>query len=305
MKHAAFSTVCALVILACIGGGPRLPALADGGESAAVAAAKKAQLDAMTDPGNDTLLDKFLATLGASGHGSGSFIMEGDLPMTREEIRGYLITRHREMNKTTSELDRSSRELLVHVLSNNDFDYWSAGQRTLAYAVDSASFANTKRATNVRQRFRQAATEWENACPECGVSFVDVTDQSSPQVKPTFRIRFLDRADDLVAESFFPSYAESRRILFVYPAYFGTQFDPVGVFRHEIGHILGYAHEHIQNITGCATENLRWQQLSDYTANSVMHYFCGNGGSWLLALQENDKQGHRCLYKTGRPCPLN
>ena len=48
------------------------------------------------------------------------------------------------------------------------------------------------------------------------------------------------------------------------PIFFNSQYDPVGVFRHELGHVLGYRHEHIRGIPGCGFEDSRWQPLTPY-----------------------------------------
>jgi len=279
--------------------GSSFGASAEDVSAAAIEAAKDAQSEAIRNPADDTALDRFIATLGLSGHGPNLFIMEGDLPMTRDEIRGYLINRHLEINQKTSEIDRSSNELLVNMVAGK-YDFWPVGKRRLTYFFDKLSFPKGTNAEAVKGNFRKAADEWTAACPECGVEFVEVEQIE----KAEFAVRFQERPDSVVAEAFFPSYARERHVLLVYPEYFRTEFNPVGVFRHEIGHILGYAHEHIQKaLSGCARENTRWAQLSDYTPNSVMHYFCGGVGSRELALRDNDKVGHRCLYKTGRPCP--
>lgn len=81
-------------------------------------------------------------------------------------------------------------------------------------------------------------------------------------------------------------------------------FDKTGVLRHELGHVLGYRHEHIGNVPGCNTEGVSWERLTPYTPNSVMHYFCGGAGSFDLSLRDLDKAGHRCLYLTGKPCGM-
>ena len=123
--------------------------------------------------------------------------------------------------------------------------------------------------------------------------------------RPTFVVRYENVEGGPIARAFFPSTAPDGRSVVVFPGYFaaGMGFDPVGVLRHEIGHVLGYRHEHIRNIPGCFTEGTDWKPLTPYTPNSVMHYFCGGAGSMDLSIREADKRGHRCLYITGSPCP--
>jgi len=146
---------------------------------------------------------------------------------------------------------------------------------------------------------RKAADDWEAACPECGISFTEVSSNAY------FKVRYEPLDDGTVAMAFFPSSPPTQRILFVYAPFLSPDldFDAAGVLRHELGHVLGYRHEHIVNIPGCATEGGKWKQITPYTPNSVMHYFCGGKGSFDLSIREADKRGHRCVYLTGKACP--
>jgi hypothetical protein len=85
------------------------------------------------------------------------------------------------------------------------------------------------------------------------------------------------------------------------PSYFdaGLSFNKVGVLRHELGHVLGFRHEHIRSGAppACPDEDL-WGtiDLTQYDPQSVMHYFCGGAGSPELALTELDRIGSQKLY---------
>lgn len=93
----------------------------------------------------------------------------------------------------------------------------------------------------------------------------------------------------LIASAFFPHWAESRRRVLVTPNYFTTEFDPVGVMRHE--HIRSGAPP------VCRGENPDdAKDLTPYDPRSVMHYFCGGGGSKDLKFTDLDREGARLLY---------
>src|SRR5262249_39230703 len=111
-----------------------------------------------------------------------------------------------------------------------------------------------------------------------------------------FVVRRYDSGGTYIAAAFFPNEGQSRRFLNVDPSYFTTTFDRVGVFRHELGHVLGYRHEHIRDVPGCYREENQGRPLTDYDPDSVMHYFCGGGGSLQLTLTDLDRTGHRTLY---------
>jgi hypothetical protein len=250
--------------------------------------------EAVAYPGDKVKVDTFIATLIEVPAGSGHYLVEGDLPLAREEISSYL--------KGIKYPERTvvrSQELVVNLVGGR-FDYLTTpAKRHLNYTFDQSSFPNNAAFEFARQNFYKAANDWVAACPQCGITFTEITAPGG------FMIHYENVAGGPIAEGFFPSTVD--RTLRLFPGYFQSalEFDPVGVLRHEIGHILGYRHEHIQNIPGCFTEGTAWLPLTPYTPNSVMHYFCGGRGSFDLSLRDNDKKGHRCLYLTGKACPTS
>jgi hypothetical protein len=111
-----------------------------------------------------------------------------------------------------------------------------------------------------------------------------------------FIVTFDPTENDFVAASFFPNDPVYRRYLIIAPSFFTTSFSRPGVLRHELGHVLGYRHEHIQGISGCYSEDSNWSPLTPYDPHSVMHYFCGGAGTMNLSFTDADRRGHRELY---------
>jgi hypothetical protein len=71
----------------------------------------------------------------------------------------------------------------------------------------------------------------------------------------------------------------------------------VGILRHELGHTLGWRHEHTRPESGTCFEDNDWRPLTDYDRFSVMHYpQCNGGGDWSLKLTHMDKNGAACVY---------
>ncbi|GLR90377.1 hypothetical protein [Bradyrhizobium iriomotense] len=252
--------------------------------------------EAVAEPSNSAKVESLLKVLVETPAGSGRYVVEGDISIAREEIVDYL-----KSLKNPDIASSRSDELIVNLVGGK-FDYWkNPEQRKLTFGFDEKSFPTADNVQFTRAKFRAAADDWIAACPECGITFTEVAEN------PFFKIKYEPTSDGTIAMSFFPSSPPSDRFLYVYKPFLAQdlQFDPVGVLRHEIGHILGYRHEHIANIPGCATEGTSWKPITPYTANSVMHYFCGGKGSLDLALRDADKRGHRCLYQTGKACPVS
>ena len=64
-----------------------------------------------------------------------------------------------------------------------------------------------------------------------------------------FSVKKTTPSDGVIASSFFPRSPASQRVLLVFPFYFQDDmpYDRVGTFRHELGHILCFRHEHIRS----------------------------------------------------------
>ena len=116
---------------------------------------------------------------------------------------------------------------------------------------------------------------------------------------PLFTVRRLDSQGRFIAAAFFPNDPVSRRLLVIDPSFFTTSFDKVGVLRHELGHVLGFRHEHIRSGAPavCPGEDTTDTiDLSKYDPSSVMHYFCGSVGDQKLRISDLDREASQRLY---------
>ena len=256
--------------------------------------------EAVANPNDKAKVDALIATLIEAPRGSGRFLIEGDLLLSREEISSYL----RSLRDPVPPQVRSE-ELIVNTHGGRLDFIADPSKRRMRYWVDMASFPTVDTAKAVQRNFQSAARDWERRCPECGIEFTEVAQAEIGGDPASFVIRFEDVSGGPIARAFFPSSPPDDRVVMIFPGYLDAalRFDPVGVLRHEIGHILGYRHEHIVNIPGCAREGSAYVPITPYTPKSVMHYFCGGAGSFDLSIRPEDERGHRCLYLTGAPCP--
>ena len=195
-------------------------------------------------------------------------------------------------------LEDQSRGLLGMV-HDDKIVRWQPGF-ILTYCVLRDTFPSEDQYRVVRENMRLATEAWEETC---GVSFEHIQDlDSSENVSPEgviFTVRFLDARGEFIAAAFFPNDPVSRRKVLIDPSYFSTTFDRVGVLRHELGHVLGFRHEHIRSGAppDCPDEDPTGVfDLTKYDPRSVMHYFCGNLGSRELAITELDRTGSQKVY---------
>lgn len=109
------------------------------------------------------------------------------------------------------------------------------------------------------------------------------------------------------ARAFLPSFPRVKREIIVTPTALAPppQYTLTGVLRHELGHTLGFAHEHIW-YGGCddaeTADSLPVaERITDWDRNSVMYYdFCPNATqSGAFELSVFDALGAACEYNSG------
>jgi len=170
-----------------------------------------------------------------------------------------------------------------------------AKAKMLTYTVIKPGFADEEQFRLVVTNMRIATAEWEATG---GVNFLYI---ATPTEAPLFTVEQLDSGGKFIAAAFFPNDPPEERRLYIDPSYFSPtlKYDRVGVLRHELGHVLGFRHEHIRS---GAPPNCPHEDTSDtfdftlYDPKSVMHYFCGGVGSRELAITDFDRTGARMLY---------
>ena len=218
----------------------------------------------------------------------GTFIVEGDLALTEEELRDHLLA----LAPGTGEVFDGELKLNLH---NGQPDFYEEGERTLTYAIDRASFPDAAKADEITRLMEAATQDWEAIAPESGLDFVHKAEfDAAPTADLNFIVEFRDAGGMFIARAFFPHETDEDRRVIIDPSFFTSSFSQVGILTHELGHVLGYRHEHIDGIPGCRRESAAFVALTPYDPKSVMHYFCGGGGT--LMLSDIDRDGHRQVY---------
>ncbi len=119
------------------------------------------------------------------------------------------------------------------------------------------------------------------------------------------------------ARAFFPDYDnQDRQVRINLPAMddslsgsgeLAENLTMEGVLRHELGHVLGFRHEHTRpetNYQWCF-EDEEYRPVTEYDSRSVMHYpQCNGDGDWSLELTEIDRQGTEFFYPDYERFPM-
>jgi hypothetical protein len=220
----------------------------------------------------------------------GQYIVNGDEALaSRQQLRRYY---DRMVNRPVK---GGPQSLVVNTVGGAD-DTWDASEvASLTYCV-STRFGS--RQADVIAAMSQGASLWENA--SSAVDFTYVSSANSRcrtsnnsvvfSVEPTNSTQYIARA-------FFPSNVDSQRNILVNAASLvSSGWPPANILGHELGHTLGFRHEHTRPESGTCFEDNNWRPLTPYDSSSIMHYPQCNGTSSDLSFTASDGAGVRSIY---------
>ena len=222
------------------------------------------------------------------------YIVNGDEPVsTTGELRDYY---DRMIHGSEEAMEEGmTADLVVNTVGGVD-DKWSTSQvGNLTYCV-STKFGS--RYNDVVNAMAAGAQLWEDA--SSAIDYVHVPSQDAAcntrnksvvfSVEPVATTQYIARA-------FFPSSPKrSRNVLVDDSIWTSGSWTPANIMGHELGHTLGFRHEHTRPEAGTCFEDNNWRPLTPYDSSSIMHYPQCNGTSNNLSMTATDRQGAAALY---------
>ena len=233
----------------------------------------------------------------------GTFIIDGDLPVENEADLRDIYDRAAANYALRHEDDgvaSGSQTLIVHQDGGSD-DIWnSSEQQNLTYCVSTTDFGAYY--NDVVTAMADAATAWENVA---NVDFREDCSGTNSSTSVHFPVIAAPASATYVASAFFPYFSNSQRVVDMNIDYLdGTStlgvWTVTGVMIHELGHVLGFRHEHTRPDAGTCFEDNNWRDVTVYDGSSVMHYpHCNGTQAGDLQITDCDAVGSSTLYGAG------
>lgn len=255
------------------------------GKEFLAAAAERARTEAATKT-----FEEFKASVFKEPFEGGKYIVNGDTPIATDEelLEFYQHSILRSVAPTT--------ELAVNSVGGQDTIWPAATKNNLTYCVSSTFGGNFN---TVVTAMNDAAAAWSAAA---NVKMVHIAAEDANCTAANNNVVFDVRPvsfGQYLARAFFPNNARPARNVLIDSSAFSVSgnLTLAGILRHELGHSIGFRHEHTRPESGTCFEDNGWRGVTSYDAFSVMHYpQCNGQGDWSLTLTPRDQSGAACLY---------
>lgn len=215
---------------------------------------------------------------------TGVYIIDGDIPLLHPSQKFDFM--------------QSEDDKLIVDTVDGVYDIWNSYDRmNLTFCVSDDFGLNKEKTVKA---FTQATKDWM-AVANIRFEYVAAEDSNCTDTNPNIMFNVAPAfGERYLARAFFPNYPrEYRNVLVNDDSYNYSEKALTGFIRHELGHVLGFRHEHIsKDSEGLCDEDENFKPLTKYDSASVMHYpQCGGTGDIMnLAITDHDAEGAQVVY---------
>lgn len=218
---------------------------------------------------------------------SGKYILDWDIAIRGED---HLYKRWQS--------EQSGQGLSIATAAGADIKWNDTQKLNLTYCISNA-FGATNKPLVVAAMKGASDDGWEKFG---NVNFIYVPEQdatcTATNTNVVFDVTPVNSNGAYLAAAFFPNEPRNDRNVFIDGSAFTSNYTLQNILTHELGHTLGFIHEHYirPGQTANCSGNQPNRNLEGYDQASTMHYpQCGAPGN-TLALSVKDKTGIALVY---------
>jgi hypothetical protein len=256
---------------------------------------------------NSDTLYKYFDTLKING--VVYFFYQGDLLLEEKEFKRFLLQELLQLTMHKYQKIHKEEQKLVITYDPIKEDTIKWKNFPIRFSIKKSSFKKIPGGYEIiKSNFKKAIADWVGVS-KVRFDYIEAADVATEisSYRLDFYVEYIEPTSRLphIAIAFYPNDPENMRVLRVLPSYWKSDKDKIGIFRHEIGHILGFRHEHAAYINLAPLECRQYfpedplpskPVTITYDTLSVMHYFCGNAGTKEMKFSKNDSLGIIAVY---------